>query len=101
MLTPVQRAESDAHSLVVSAEGLAKNELARARKRALEMVKARESTAREEVQQMVASSVELGEDEAADILARSRKGIEAMGNKATERTGDACRVIVERITGTG
>ncbi len=101
LLTPLKRAEADARSRIINAEVFAKNDLARARKSALEMVKTRESTAREEVQQMVASSVDRGEDEAADILERNRKGIEAMGKIASKRMRDACRVIVEHITGAG
>ena len=99
LLTPIKRADSDARTRIISAEGEAKNELRATRLIAEDMVKAAERTAREEVAQMIADARNRGEGEARDILERSLKGIEAMKIIAGKRMKDARGIIVESITG--
>lgn len=99
LLTPIKRAENDARSRIISAEGGAKNELRATRLIAEDMVKAGERIAREKAAQMIADARDRGEGEARDILERSLKGIEATMTIAGKRMKDARGVVLEYITG--
>lgn len=100
LLAPVVGAENAARDRVSDTEIEAKNELRAARDRAEEMLKTAEATAREQVRRAVDDARQSGEVEARDVQERIEKEIETTNNKARGRMKEACRVIVERITGT-